>query len=370
MNTAIPRQSDVVIIGGGINGLLTAYALSRAGQNVLLLEQAQLGREASWAGGGIVSPLYPWRYSEPVTALATVARQRYPALCAQLLAETGIDPEYSACGLLMLDAEDERDACVWAARHGQDLQRCDAQALQQNWPGLDAGWRQGVWMPQIANVRNPRLLKALIRACQLCGVQLQEQAEVTALSVQGRAWQLTLSNDQRVQAGAVVVCAGAWSRRLLSRVAGVTVPQVRPLQGQMLLYRRPPGELPCIVMGGGRYVIPRRDGHILCGSTLEETGFEKHITTAARDSLQVSAERLWPALCGEQPLQQWAGLRPATANGIPYIGPVPGAENLWINAGQFRNGLVLAPASADLLVDLMLQRPPCLDPRPYQLLVD
>jgi glycine oxidase len=135
----------------------------------------------------------------------------------------------------------------------------------------------------------------------------------------------------------------------------------------MLLYRLAPGVLPCIILAGGRYVIPRRDGHVLCGSTLEEVGFDKSTTEEARASLMASAAGLWPALGRQAPLQHWAGLRPGAPDGTPFIGAVPGCDNLWVNAGQFRNGLVLAPASAKLLTDQLLGRHLQLDPEPYQL---
>lgn len=352
-----------------MNGLMTARELALAGRRVLLLERGEVGREASWAGGGIVSPLYPWRYSEPVTALASSAQRSYPELSRELLAQTGIDPELEPCGLLMLDADDGRDAVQWAQMHGHAISSWNREALGQHMPGLATGWRQGLWMPAIANIRNPRLLKALLASVRQLGVQVEAQAEVASWEAAGdRVLQLRLVDGRRFEAADVVVCSGAWSRVFLEQ-AGVPAPPVlRPVRGQMLLYKRPAGELPCVVMAQGRYVIPRRDGHILCGSTLEESGFDKSTTQEARQSLKASAEKLWPVLAQEEPVLHWAGLRPAAPNGIPYIGKIPGYDNLWINAGQFRNGLVLAPASAGLLADLMLQRAPRVDPRPYQLL--
>jgi glycine oxidase len=175
---------------------------------------------------------------------------------------------------------------------------------------------------------------------------------------------VTLADGATLEADAFVVCGGAWSARLLAG-AGAGLP-VRPVRGQMILYRRPAGELPCIVLAEGRYVIPRRDGHVLCGSTLEEVGFDKTATTEARASLEASAARLWPVLAGQAPVAHWAGLRPGSPDGIPFIGRVPGSDNLWVNAGHHRNGLVLAPASARLLADLVTGRTPSVDPRPYQ----
>ncbi|MDQ8035833.1 MAG: glycine oxidase ThiO [Pedobacter sp.] len=357
----------VVIIGGGVMGLMTARLLAKAGCEVVLLERGQIGHEASWAGGGIVSPLYPWRYSTPVTALASVAQKAYPLLAEELIAETEIDPELTVSGLLMLDADDARDAESWALIQEQEIQRWGGNALRSRMPGLAAGWQEGLWMPAIANIRNPRLLKALRRALVLEGVMIYEQANVRSWQYSGgRVLAAVAADGCEYEADVFVICGGAWSNEI-SAQAHTAPLAVRPVRGQMLLYRLEPGALPCMVMAAGRYVIPRRDGHILCGSTLEETGFDKSTTSNARSSLIVSAERLWPALAGLEPLAHWAGLRPAAPNGIPFIGRVPDRDNLWVNAGHFRNGLVLAPASAQLLVDQLLGRATQLDARPYQL---
>lgn len=355
------------MVGGGVIGLMTARELALAGHRVRLLERRHVGAEASWAGGGIVSPLYPWRYPPAVTALAQLAQRAYPALAEALLGETGIDAEYFPCGMLMLDAEDARDARAWAAIQGQALETLGAEALRERLPGLADGWGSGLWMPAIANIRNPRLLRALAASLRGLGVAVCEGAEVVDWRRSGaRVTAALLDGGGVEEADAFVVCGGAWSGRLLAaQHAGVPV---RPVRGQMLLYKREPGELPAIVLGEGRYVIPRRDGHVLCGSTLEEAGFDTVPTAEAHASLKATAERLWPVLRGQEPVAQWAGLRPAAPNGIPFIGRVPELDNLWLNAGQYRNGLVLAPASARLLADQLLGREPVADPRPYQLL--
>jgi glycine oxidase len=357
--------ADVLVVGGGVLGMMTARTLALAGRRVTLLERGQTGREASWAGGGIVSPLYPWRYPAPVTALATPAQAAYPALAEALLAETGIDPELFPCGMLMLDADDEADALAWASRNGREVLPETGEQSRRRVPGLAPHWRRGLWMPTVANVRNPRLLQALRASLLHHGVVVVEQAEVEGWRRQGGRVQAALTRDGReFAAGEFVVCGGAWSGRLLA-AAGREV-ALRPVRGQMLLYK-PASVPPCIVLAEGRYVIPRRDGHVLCGSTLEETGFDKSTTEEALASLRASAARLWPALADEAPVLQWAGLRPAAPAGIPYIGRVPEQDNLWVNAGQFRNGLVLAPASAGLLADLLLGRAPAIEPAPYRL---
>jgi glycine oxidase len=145
---------------------------------------------------------------------------------------------------------------------------------------------------------------------------------------------------------------------------GIELP-VEPVKGQMILYQCATDFLPSMVLAKGRYAIPRRDGHVLVGSTLEHEGFDKTPTENALASLQASAIELLPALARATPVRHWAGLRPGSPEGIPFIGPVDGHEGLWLNCGHYRNGLVLAPASCQLFADLLLNRTPIIDPTPY-----
>ena len=353
----------VIIVGGGINGLLMALALSDADVVVTLLERGEIGRESSWAGGGIVSPLYPWRYPPAVTALASAAQAAYPALAERLHQLTGIDPELHRCGMLFLDPADRRDALAWAGAHEVVAESLPGDEARLRWPGLPADVASALWLPGIANVRNPRLLRALLAALSLrSNVSLCPGSEVVA--VQAGAPQVTLADGRVLSADHIVITAGAWTGRLLADADIARLP-VRPMHGQMLRYAMAPGEVPAILLRDGHYLIPRRDGQVLCGSTLEDRGFDKSVTASALSQLQAAAVRLWPALAGRAPDQHWAGLRPGSPNGIPFIGPLPGQPGLWVNAGQHRNGLVLAPASAALLTDLMLGRCPTLDPAPY-----
>lgn len=358
---------SIVVVGGGVIGMLTARELALAGQQVSVLEAGALGSEASWAGGGIVSPLYPWRYPPAVTRLATRAQLAYPALCEQLRSETGIDPEMTECGLLMLAPPDERDALVWARQFEREVKRVDATEIAAIFPGLAAGGR-GLWMPTVANVRNPRLLQALAVSLRQLGVEVVEHCEIQRAQAQkGRIVSLQDQTGKVWYGEQMVLCAGAWSGRLLQSLGEEIA--VEPVRGQMLLYRLPIGLVPCMVLQQGRYLIPRRDGHVLVGSTLEYVGFDKQTTQEAWRELRQSAEAILPALRDFTPIQHWAGLRPGSPNGIPYIGAIPGLTNAWVNAGHFRNGLVLAPASAKLLADVMLGRATEIDPMPYQLIV-
>lgn len=357
---------EIIVVGGGVIGLLSALVLAQAGCQVTILEKNAEAIESSWAGGGIISPMYPWRYSPAVTALAQLAQAEYPNLSQQLLSMTGIDIELNPCGMLMLEADDQRDALVWGHQYQQNLIPLVTEDIRQLSPLL-ADFEKGVWLPNIANVRNPRLLRALMQAVAQLDVRYVNHTHIVHWhQKEGRITAIESNSGAIYRADSYVITAGAWSGQLLAALT-IAMP-VKPIKGQMILYKLPEQLLKQIVLHQGQYLIPRLDGHILCGSTIENTGFEKQTTAEALVLLKKSAERIMPLLSQYQPIKQWAGLRPASPNGIPYIGRVPQFTNLWVNAGQFRNGLVLAPASAKLLADLMLERKASVSPEPYQLI--
>jgi glycine oxidase len=357
-------KQQTIVVGGGVIGLLSAYGLAGAGCSVTLLEAAETGTEASWAGGGIVSPLYPWRYSPAVTALAHWSQDYYPQLGEVLFEQAGIDPEVHETGLYWLDLEDENEALAWAQCQGRPLHRVDMEAVHTAVPSLGEGFSRAVFMPGIANVRNPRLLRALRAAlARMPNVQVIERCPVNGFVREGAGIVGVRTAQGEMRADRVVVAAGAWSGKLLATL-GLELP-VKPMKGQMILFKCADDFLPSMVLAKRRYAIPRRDGHILVGSTLEDVGFDKKPTDDALESLRATAIDLLPALAGAEVVKHWAGLRPASPEGVPYIGTVPGHDGLWLNCGHFRNGLVLAPASCQLLVDLMTGNRPCIDPEPY-----
>ena len=364
LDQMMAKQQQVVIVGGGVIGLLTAFNLATQGQAVVLLERMGVGQESSWAGGGIVSPLYPWRYSPAVTALAHWSQDFYPQLAERLFAATGVDPEVHTTGLYWLDLEDEEQALAWAVREGRPLSKVDISAAHDAVPVLGGEYAQAIYMANVANVRNPRLVKSLKTALlALPGVTIHEQCEVTGFVLDGARVVGVNTANGAIFGDQVVLAAGAWSGELL-RTLGLSLP-VEPVKGQMILYKCASDFLSSMVLANGRYAIPRRDGHILVGSTLEHEGFDKTPTETALESLKASAVELIPALAGAEVVGHWAGLRPGSPEGIPYIGQVPDFEGLWLNCGHYRNGLVLAPASCQLFADLLLARAPIIDPMPY-----
>jgi glycine oxidase len=356
---------DTLIIGGGLLGLLTARELALAGLQVAILEQGQVGRESSWAGGGIISPLYPWRYDAAVTALAAWSQSHYPQLAEWLTAESGIDPEYTLSGLLIVEPEDGDQAISWCRANNQEAELLQGRDIRACEPAFSREAAHALWLPRVAQIRNPRLVKAAYRSIS-DKVAVQTDVAVRRIVVSKGRVQAVLTDKGEMAAERIIICAGAWSSGLLEGI--VVKPEISPVMGQMILFRAARDAIRRIVLHEERYVIPRRDGRVLVGSTLEKVGFRKHTTTQALRELEEYALRRFPALAQAKIEHHWAGLRPGSPKGIPYIGQVPGVEGLYINAGHFRNGVVLGPASARLLADQVLGRPPILSPSAYQIL--
>lgn len=319
-------------------GCLTAMALTKQGCKVTVLDRGVLGAEASWAGGGILFPLLPWHYSEEVNKLALAGAALYPGLVQELIDITGIDPEFTVSGMRVLPDFDRVIAQRWCQAHEINLELHGDQ----------------LWLPQVAQVRNPRLIKAVRSWLEINAVELREGTEIVGLKVHGdQISALQTKAGELLQADQYVVTAGAWSKQVLGPYA-LDI-ELKPMRGQMLLFKLAPGLLQEILYHEDFYLIPRKDGHILAGSTIEDVGYDKSTTPQAAADLYHKAVKLLPALTNAVPVKHWSGLRPGSPDNIPLIARHPALKNLWLNTGHFRYGVTMAPASADLLVNNMLR---------------
>lgn len=356
--TGIP---DTIIIGGGIIGLLTARELIHAGRSVTVLERNNgAGLESSWAGGGILTPLYPWRYPDAVTALSVIGHKEYPKVAADLFQATGVDPEYARSGHLILDTEEYDQANLWARDFSRKVShnkktsffsRIGSKDITRIEPELSENFLNAFWFPTIGQVRNPCIMKSLIKDLILKGVKIIPHASVEKFNTAaGKIVSVETSIGTR-SAENYILAAGAWSASLLEGT-GISL-DIEPVRGQIILFKTEPGRLRRIIMNNRKYLIPRKDGHVLAGSTLEYVGFNKEITDSAYQDLWRAAVNMVPCLEHAPVVKQWAGLRPGSKDGVPTIDRHPEFDNLIICSGHFRNGVILGLGSARLAADLI-----------------
>lgn len=354
-----------IIVGGGILGLLCAAYARELGDELTVLELDRVGRRSSWAGGGILSPLYPWRYPDAVNALSFWSQREYLALSERLRVSSGVDPEWTSSGMIAFGCQDLEAAKTWAGTNHARLEPVSQIQVCDLEPAASRELGPGIWMPDVAQVRNPRLLSALRTDLLKSGVTIREATEVIGFGVRRGRLASVKTAQGEYATERCIVAAGAWTSALMKTV-GLDLP-IRPVRGQMLLFAPHPGLVKRILLKDGSYVIPRRDGRILVGSTVEDAGFDPSTTAEARTKLLAAAADLVPALADGPIERHWAGLRPGSPDGVPYIDEHPEIRGLYVNSGHYRNGIVMAPASARLVTDIMWREKPPIDPEPYRL---
>lgn len=367
-------MESCLIVGGGVVGLSLAYELARHGWSVRVLDQSTPGREASWAGAGILPPANSDTALHPLDQLRGLSFRLHEVWARELYAETGIDTGFRRCGgLYLARSPGEAAALQGLAALLQDeqvaVERLDIRQISRWEPELAAAVDQGrirhaLRLPAEAQLRNPRHLAALSAACQRRGVDIVAHAPVTHLpTAHGR---ITAAETPQGTWTADRYCftAGAWTAKLLEPL-GIALGIV-PIRGQMVLFSTPQPPLRHILNEGPRYIVPRDDGHVLVGSTEEEAGFDKQTTDHEIAGLVAFARELVPALESAVIERTWAGLRPGVYDGLPYLGAVPGLDNGFVAAGHFRSGLYLSPGTAVVLADLIAGKPPSIDLRPFR----
>lgn len=352
-------MASVIIVGGGIVGAACAERLSRAGHEVVLIERGQVGDEASRAGAGLLTPVHPWNYPEPLLELDEACLPLWPELAERLRTETGTDIEYRRTGLLALILTDEDEAeadrrVVWKRTRGEVVERLTTDDALRVEPALSPDVRGALHFPELAQVRNHRVAPALATAAEARGARILERTSVLGLiEEEGRCVGVRTGVGER-RADHVVVAAGAWSGGLLAAADCPSAAATIPARGQMLLLRTRPGSLTHMVLGDGHYLVPRRDGRVLVGSTVEYVGFDRRVTVDGVSRLTAALHRLAPGLDDAELETTWAGLRPDSPDHMPLIGPVrPG---LLLATGHFRNGVMLAPITAEIVLELVESR--------------
>jgi len=353
---------DVIVVGGGVIGLSCAWELARHGRSVTVLDQATMGREASWAGAGMIPP--GDTAGAAPNRLAVMSSKLWPVLSAQLLEQTGIDNGYRPCQGILVPAESEFDSEENAWRScGVPVERIDDKRLQEQLPALNREIRQALLLPSQAQVRNPRHLKALLAACRESGVQLLEFTQVTGWKRSGNRI-VAVETEQGTQSGdEFIVASGAWSDSVVAPLP-MTL-GIRPLRGQIALLKTPVPLFRQTIECGRRYLVPRDDGRVLVGATEEDVGFRKANTPEAVDSLIRFAHKLIPGLSESVLETTWSGLRPFRERRVPVISRPSDWSNLTLAAGHFRAGLSNSPATAVLVRQLLSDEAPALDLSPF-----
>jgi glycine oxidase len=345
---------DCVIVGGGVVGLSLAVELHRHGRSVRVVSRHATRDIASWAAAGILPPPIARALHDPLEQLRDLSHRLYPRWCQQLTVESGIEVTYDRCGGVYLGrAPGERISLQAALRQWQQdgvrIETWTHEQLRTHEPNLAnvPASTAICYLPDEGLVRPPRILKALRAVLQRAGVPVHEQVEAIGWPdmPQGAVGvQTTLGT---LWARHVCITAGPWTRELLT-LLGIDLP-IEPRRGQIVLWRLPRPPVQRVINEGPRYLVPRHDGHLLVGSTVEDVGFENMTTEEGISELVRFARDLIPQLRQVEPVDQWAGLRPASLDGKPYLGPVPGHPGISVATGHFRSGIHLAPATARLM---------------------
>lgn len=362
-------MTECVIVGGGVVGLSLAYELATHGWQVRVLDRQEPGREASWAGAGILPPANQASALHPLDQLRGLSHRLHGEWAARLRAETGIDTGYRPCGGIYF----ARTVGEAAALHGfademrslqVEIRRLDPAELRALEPAVTTQFKAAYLLPGEAQLRNPHHLRALAEGCVRRGVRLEPHREVVGWDEAGGRIRALRTHDGEVVADQFCFTTGAWTHGILFQ-QGVRV-GVFPVRGQMVLFRCPQRPFTRVLNDGPRYLVPRDDGHVLVGSTEEEAGFDKSNTAAGVRDLVELATTLVPALKDAPVERTWAGLRPGSFDSFPYIGGLPGLANAYVAAGHFRSGLHMSPGTAVVLGQLIRGLPTEIDLQPFR----
>jgi glycine oxidase len=366
---------DCLILGGGVVGLSIAYQLAHDGARVRVIDRQQAGQEASWAGAGILPPANLRTAVHPLEQLRGLSHQMHPAWAEQLYAETGIDTGFRRCGGLYLahsvgEAASLHALAVSLAEVEIEMRRITLSEVGEIETALrplaDSGQLTAAYrLPDESQLRNPHHLQALIAACRQRGVEIIDHVEAIDFVIDGGKVSGVATTAGLLSAGHYCLTTGAWTFSLLSRLGIKT--GILPIRGQMVLFRAARPLFTHVLNEGPRYMVPRTDGRVIVGSTEEEVGFDKQTTTIEIQELTDLARRIVPGLNDAHVEKTWAGLRPGSFDGFPYLGAVPDLRNLFVAAGHFRSGLHLSTGTARVISQLLRGETPEIDLTPFRI---
>src|SRR5713226_263108 len=351
--------ADVVIVGGGVIGLTIARALRQRGvRDVTLIERGRLGAEASWAAGGILGPQIEADQTDDFFQLACASRDLYPAFATALRAETGVDVELDTSGTLYLgfSQKDENELWrrfEWQKHAGLSVELLNAGEARALEPCISAKVCCALRFPKDVQVENRKLLEALATANEKLGVRLSTDCEVRAVRIEQERVCAVETSRGVVSAPIVVLAAGAWTSFI--NLPGASRIEIEPVRGQMLCFEARPQIARHVIYSSRGYLVPRRDGRVLAGSTAERAGFDKRVTDEGINGIKSMAIEIAPTIAGLPLVSSWAGFRPRAADDLPVLGPCAGIKGLIYATGHHRNGILLAPITGELIAETIVE---------------
>jgi glycine oxidase len=356
------KNFDTVIIGGGIIGCSLARLLAGEKLRVAVAERGAPGEEASWAAAGMLAPSAEATGESPLFDLAWASIKMYPALAAELQSETGIDPQYRAEGTLFLyENEQEREAMlrsvIWQRKAGISIDELSTSGLREREPELSPAAPGGFYLAEDHQIDNRLLMRALVESCRRRGVEFLLGKTVRQVERNGHGASGVLMENEKIAAGRVVNTAGAWAG--LVSIPGLPPAPIRPVKGHIIALENPQAPLRHVVRSHRVYLVPRRDGRVIVGSTMEEAGFDKTPRAGPVARLLGAAQQVCPVLEKSRIADIWAGLRPAAPDSLPLLGPTS-LDGYWVALGHFRNGILLAPVTARILSSWLLTGKPAI----------
>jgi glycine oxidase len=354
------ETADVVIVGGGVIGLTIARALARRGvRDLILIERGRPGAEASSAAGGILAPQVEADEADEFFRLACASRDMYEDFAADLQAETGVDVELDTNGTLYLVFTQEEESELrhryeWQKDAGLSVEWLVAGDARRLEPCISAKVRCAIRFPKDVQVENRRLVEALAIANEKLGVRLVTDCEVYAIRIEREKVRAVETSLGLVNASTVVLAAGAWTSFIKS--PDIALPQVKlePVRGQMLCFKTPRPIAHHVIYNSCGYLVPRRDGRVLAGSTTEHVGFDRKVTSEGVSAISSMALEIAPALEHVPLIASWAGFRPRADDDLPVIGPCEGIHGLFYATGHYRNGILLAPITGELIAEAVI----------------
>ncbi len=347
------NTADVAIIGGGVIGLAIARELAQRGvRDVLIVERSSLGAEASSAAAGMLAPQAEADSSDDFFRLCCQSRDMYPAFAQSLNDETGIDIELETSGTLYLafTKEDESELerrYEWQTRAGLDVEKLSSDTAKLLEPCISDDVRGALRFPLDTQVENRRLISALASANEALGVHVLTGVSVDSLNIKRNRVAGIATSRGFIACERVVIAGGAWTSHILNEA--LPNPRIEPIRGQMVSFEATPQIVRHVIYSPRGYVVPRRDGRLLAGSTTERAGFDKRVTAAGVQSIVSSALEISPRIAALSLTSSWAGLRPRAADGLPVLGPCAEIAGVFYATGHYRNGILLTPITAELL---------------------